>query len=591
MLSNKIYKTTDLINLALKVSPLWTSLLLIQQLINALTPAILVWATSHFVDTAMMANGLNQMWLTMLILCMVIAFQWLQGDIRKNFHSQILIATRQTYQLEILEKRAKLEYRYIEDTATHDLIERLMENSENQILTMFNDTLALLATIINTVSIALILFFNVWWAALAILAVSIPLFIVSLKAGKARYQAKQDLSKLSRMGNYLLEVGTGREAADERTLYGYGEHLTKTLDGQQAYMNKFVDEVNLKTITSRGMAGLAVSVTTFFVIIVLLQPVIEGSITIGIFIALVGACMNLASALSTNLSTQMEQFSKHKAFLKDLTDFCQLGEAENALAERSKATPTFESLQFKNVSFKYPGTDKWILDQANFTLKAGKHYAFVGENGAGKTTVIKLVTGLFTDYEGEILLNGKDLKTYSSSQLKSYFAIAYQDFAKYALTVKENILVGNLERESALNSVLADLELDALVQGLSNGLETPLGKLKEGGIDLSGGQWQRLALARVLVNPAPFLILDEPTAALDPLSESRLYSQFENIIKERTSLFISHRLGSIKLADEILVFKSGKVIEVGNHSKLMDRGGTYQKMYDSQLKWYEKEGA
>ena len=433
------------------------------------------------------------------------------------------------------------------------------------------------------------MFLNIWWVALVIWVIFYPLFRISLQAGKERYKTLQETQKLARIGFDLLEVGTGREAAEERTLYGYGEKIAQTLDEQQTLMNRIIDQTNLKIFINRGLSGLAVTFVTLLVIIALLQPVLDGTITIGLFIALVGATMNLTNVLSVNLSRQIGEYSKHKAFLKDLTAFSNLSESMDALSERIKETPIFESLQFKNVSFKYPGTEKLILDNVSFTLKAGKHYALVGENGAGKTTVIKLLTGLFTDYQGDILLNGKKLRTYSPSQLKSYFSIAYQDFAKYGLTVKENILMETLQEIGSLQQVLNDLELDNL--NLPKGLDTPLGKLKEDGIDLSGGQWQRLALARVLINPAPILILDEPTAALDPISESRLYSQFEDMIQEKTSIFITHRLGSVKLSDEILVFKSGKVMEVGNHSKLMERSGIYQNMYRSQLKWYQQEGA
>jgi len=594
MLDKKEYNTKDLITLALKVSPLWTGLLLALRLLSALTPLLLIMTMTNFINVALTISetGVGELLLPMLALSTVVSYQWLQGDIQKYFNSKILIATRNTYQVELLKKRASLEYCHIEDSDTYDLIQRLTENSEKQVITMFNDTLSLATIIINVISIALVIFLSIWWAALVILVISIPLFKFSLQAGKATYQAKEDLSKQTRLIKYLLEVNTGRDTVDERALFGYSPQTIEKMSNQQQYTNVVRNKVYFKNYLSTGLSGLLVALVSTFIIVVLIQPVLNGMITVGLFISLITACTNLTTTLTNELTYQMDNFAKHKAFLKDLTKFSRLEETKDALEKRSTATPTFETLQFKNVSFKYPNTAKLILDNVNLTLEKGKNYAFVGENGAGKTTLIKLLTGLYTDYQGEILLNGKDIKSYSSSTLKAFFSIAYQDFARYPLTIKENLLFDNVkEKDDSLAKALATLELDSLIQRHDKGLDTPLGKIKEDGIDLSGGQWQRLALARVMLNPAPFTILDEPTSALDPLSESRLYSQFEKMIAGKTSIFITHRLGSIKLADEIVVFKSGKVIEVGNHSKLMNKAGTYQKMYQSQLAWYQEEGA
>jgi len=592
MLNKKQYKTFDLLGIALKVSPLWTGLLLVTQLIGAFVPALLVLTMTNFINRALLVveTGMGELLLPMLSLIGVVSYQWLIHDIQKLFHSRILIATRNTYEWELIQKQASLEYRYLEDGDTYDLIKRISDESEQQPLRMFLDTMGLVRSLINTVSIALILLVNIWWAALAILAFAVPIFYISLKAGKSNYKAQQDVSKNLRLSQYLSEISTGRDTALERTVFGYFPKTIEKLDEQLLYANTIRAQVSWKNFSRQGIGGVAVSLISVFVMVMLLQPVASGALTVGLFISLVNACINLTVALSWELTLQTNQFAKHQAFLKDLTKFCALEETAEALLEKSKTVPTFEKLQLRNVSFTYPNTDKPILNGVNMTLEAGKHYAFVGENGAGKSTIVKLLTAQFTDYSGEILLNGKELKTYSPGELKSFFGVAYQDFGRYALTLKENISLGNLEgSHEELTSAIQDLELEGLIGSLSQGLDTPLGKVKSDGVDLSGGQWQRLALARTMVNPAPLVILDEPTSALDPLSESRLYAQFERMIKGKTSIFISHRLGSIKLADEIFVFKSGTVTEVGTHSKLMDRGGIYQNMYESQLAWYQEE--
>jgi ATP-binding cassette subfamily B protein len=230
------------------------------------------------------------------------------------------------------------------------------------------------------------------------------------------------------------------------------------------------------------------------------------------------------------------------------------------------------------------------LDGLSFSLKSGLHYAFVGKNGAGKTTITKLLTGLYNEYEGEILVNGKKLRQYPASTLKAMFSVVYQDFAKYYVSMKDNIKVGDIagkETEGRLANAAAQAGLDDTIGDLKNSFDTPLGKILDGGQDLSGGQWQRVAIARSLYSRAPVKILDEPTAALDPISESHMYEEFETLMKGKTTVFISHRLGSTKLADEILVIDDGHIIERGAHGALLAENGLYAEMFEAQQGWYQ----
>ncbi|MCM1540648.1 MAG: ATP-binding cassette domain-containing protein, partial [Blautia sp.] len=257
-----------------------------------------------------------------------------------------------------------------------------------------------------------------------------------------------------------------------------------------------------------------------------------------------------------------------------------------------------------HVTFRYPGTDADILKDFSMKLERGRHYAIVGENGAGKTTLIKLLTGLYREYEGEILYNGVEMRTFPREEWFRIFSCVFQDFARYYLSVEENICLGmggmdfeeeesperRRERISRMESAAVQLDIhDHIMQNLKNGYQTRLGKLDEDSTDLSGGQWQRVAMARALMNDAPLLLLDEPTAALDPISESRLYEEFGQISRNRTTIFISHRLGSIRLSDHIFLLKDGCVREQGSHEELMKLQGVYAQMYETQQGWYNKE--
>jgi ATP-binding cassette subfamily B protein len=246
-----------------------------------------------------------------------------------------------------------------------------------------------------------------------------------------------------------------------------------------------------------------------------------------------------------------------------------------------------------------------ILKNLSLTLLAHRHYAFVGVNGAGKTTITKLLTGLYDNYTGDILIDGKNLRDFSQAELKSLFSIVYQDFAKYQIPMTDSIGIGNVQAiltnntqinvndkdgfaisEENVAVAVENLGLGEAVSKLPDGLNTPLGRIKEKGVDLSGGEWQRVAIARTLVSRAPVHILDEPTAALDPVAESDVYELFGKISKGKSTIFITHRLGAARLADEIFVIADGHVIEQGTHEELMKKSGVYAEMFEAQRGWY-----
>ena len=591
-LTKKHYKFYDLIGLAFKVAPMWATLHLILRLTAAFVPMLIVLTTANFIDTSIEFvtgdGNIQRIYFPAIALGIIIAYQWINEDLFKFVSSKMTIVTRLTYKVELIDKQAKLAYKHIENQETYDLIKRIVDPSETKIFVQYNQALSLLSLLIHTLSLLGIILINIWWASILILVFTIPAVYIAIRAGKNTYQAMKDMSKVERKANYLAEICSGRGASLERSLFGFGKKMTEQLwerfeEVRIHKQNRLKqEEINV------AISGILLSSTMGVVMLALLYPVATGIITIGLFMSLVVAYIDLTSWLTNTMPWKIKEYTENLEYLKELTTFVNLEESSAALSTVSTENFNFETLEFKNVSFTYPGTEKFILKDVNFSMKSGIHYAFVGVNGAGKTTIIKLLTGQYNNYTGEIFINGKDLKTYEISTLKAIFGVVYQDFARYEMTLKDNILIGNLTKNTIDSQILKDLELDKMVASLANGLNTPLGKVDKNGVDLSGGQWQRVALARILMKNAPITILDEPTAALDPISESRLYGHFEKMMKNRTSIFISHRLGSTKLADEILVFENGTVFESGTHNKLMEQNGIYAKMYQSQQAWYEE---
>lgn len=349
----------------------------------------------------------------------------------------------------------------------------------------------------------------------------------------------------------------------------------------------------LKWFTKMKIGNVITSLVSVFIILVLIKPVASGMITVGMFISLVNAVFSLIKLMSWQLSNLIDEMASSSEYLKDLSEFTALKEEEGATNTPSNKPIKFNTLEFKDVKFKYPETEKYILNGMSFVIEGGKHYAFVGANGTGKTTITKLITGLYNEYEGEILIDGKNIKDFTQSQIKALCSVVYQDFSKYFISFKDNISLGRIngtyndKNEDSISSAVLTMELNDVIEALPEGMDTPLGKIKSNGVDVSGGQWQRIAMARSIINPAFLKILDEPTAALDPISESNIYKKFEEISKGGTTIFISHRLGSTKLADEIFVLENGQVLESGSHNNLMNKNGVYAKMYESQKGWYE----
>ncbi len=378
---------------------------------------------------------------------------------------------------------------------------------------------------------------------------------------------------------------TDRDSVEERTLFQYNPFVEKR-------MLKFYERFRKKSIAAAIQRNANVEggsiVTSLFTILIasmLLVSYFNHNMTIGLFLSLFAAVMSMAETMSWGFAGAISEITNNHQKLKDIDAFFKL--PEEKISENTGDIEAVRTIEFKNVWFKYPNTENYILKGLSLVLSSGYHYAFVGKNGAGKSTVIKLLTGLYREYEGEILINGKELKEYSLEGLRQIYAIVYQDFAKYQVSMYDNISFGNpVCTKEQVDEVIRICRLEDLVQKIGD-VNRPLGKISEGGIEISGGEWQRIALARAFIKKNAMLILDEPTSALDPVMENKLYEEFGEICEARTTIFISHRLGSTKLADVIFVIDDGKIREYGSHEELMQNSDFYADMYNSQKRWYE----
>lgn len=563
--------------------------------ILSLLPAFQTLATAAFVDTAALIfkgeRAYESIFLPLLCIACSLVYQNVMPMVNGLFSTSAQNRLRVVLKSQVVWKQAGLKYKYMEDKESCDRIGRVCQEIDRNFWEEYTNLLNGVRLVINVVSLMMIVMAYTWLSGFLILVASVPLFFLATRIGRNNYQMGKDAEALKRRYHYLSQVLIEREYAQERKLFSYSGFV------KDKYNDLFdrTYRVETKILRKRYLnmkSGSMVTILIGVIIMAILLPSLgRGNMSAGIFIALVGAVFNLVQSMSWQMSDFVLGLARLKEYLKDYQMFLDMEEESEACADPLiDENFVFQSLEFRDVTFRYPGMEKDVLKNCSFQMTGDKTYAFVGTNGAGKTTITKLITGLYDNYEGEILINGRDLKEYRYAERKGILAVAFQDFARYALSVDQNVQLGNLGEynEERIRKVLNEVELSDAVENLKEGIHTKLGKLDEESVDLSGGQWQRLEIARLLYSGRTINILDEPTAALDPMAEARIYELFRNVNYGRFVIYITHRLGAARIADEILVLKDGCIAEKGSHEQLVElENGIYRKMYESQRSWYK----
>ncbi|EMS70192.1 ABC transporter ATP-binding protein [Ruminiclostridium cellobioparum] len=504
---------------------------------------------------------------------------------------------------EINKHRACLEYQYYESSETYNLLQRVYsadtksKPDEIMVSTCWN-FFRLLSIAVQSVWTLQLVSKAGWHTGMIIAVLSVISCIVAIYGSNRVYEARQTTSEADRRAAYYEEILSNRENVSERKLFSYMNFVSEKW--KESFSKSLKTNINssiafrIRNLTTQ-FSGLFFSI---MIICLSLKPLAEGRISTGFFISVFLGMATLSNSLNVLLPALVSELASNDRYFKDYRKFLKLNTIPDMqIPSRAKSNTETEirvepiySIEFKNVSFMYPGTDRYVLRDLSFRFTSDRHYAIVGANGSGKSTLIKLMAGLYKPTEGDILINGKSIGHYTRSQLNCMFSIVFQDFARYYVTVRENILMGRNEgyvSEGHISDAL--IRETALKLGLDTGkvpLNAYLGKIFDGGIDISGGQWQLLALTRAFIADANTLVLDEPTAALDPVNETRLYNRFVQLAKEKMTILISHRLGSTKLADEILLLDSGRLTETGTHDELMKKAGLYSTMFNNQAEWY-----
>ena len=487
-------------------------------------------------------------------------------------------------------KLNNLDYRYTEDPKFLDVHEDALEATANSsngfegIMTRMFSLGGKLLTLIFYIVIISRLSYLVLVALLVSVTVSI---ITSVLAKKFRYKNKEKLAHASRKIRYFSNMTHDFSYGKDIRLFNFQERIQDSYHYEiKSYVSVY-RKVKNKEYFLGFIDLLFVLVSDSFLYYILITKVLGG-----MSISLFSMYLVTAVALSTLLKVIGEDFSFIVGEGQYVRDYYTFMETEFNLPTgniKGVEDDTLE-IEFKNVSFKYPNTEKWIIKDLNLKIEKGEKLAIIGVNGAGKTTLVKLITRLFDPTNGEILVNGKNAKEYDKEEYQKLFSTVFQDVNVLAFTVRENITLGLSNDEMRIWEALAKVGLKDKVQGFEKGLDQMMLKnIDEEGVVLSGGENQKLAIARALYKDGKAIILDEPTAALDALAEAKIYEEFNDLIGNKTAIYISHRLASTKFCDRVAFFKDSRLSEYGHHDELMNLKGDYYQMFIVQGKYYQEE--
>ena len=497
-----------------------------------------------------------------------------------------LYATRSS--LQIMRHAATLDLAQFEDPAFYDKLERARQQTVGR-TALLSQTLLQAQDLVTVIFLAGgLVAFNPWLIVLLGISI-IPAFLGETYFNAKSYSLTYSWTPQRRELDYYRLVGASNSFAKEVKLWNLSDFLAERYQelAQQYYQeNKKLSLLRAFWITLLTALGTVGYYAAYGYIG--LQTA-AGAISIGSLTFLAGSFRQLRSSLE-NILSRFNSISQGALYLKDLFDFFDI-QPTIVISTQALPFPTDlkEGFRFENVGFKYPNTDKWALRHLNFTLKLGEKLALVGENGAGKTTIVKLLTRLYDPTEGRILLEGRDLRDYDPQALQGNIGVIFQDFIKLFFSAQVNIAVGDipdLENLPRIETASKQSLADSVLQKLPNGLQQVLGRHFKDGVDLSGGEWQKIALARAYMRDSQLLILDEPTAALDARAEHEVFQRFTELTKGKMALLISHRFSTVRMADRILVIENGQPQEEGSHEELLAKNGRYAELFHLQAKGY-----
>ena len=490
--------------------------------------------------------------------------------------------------LRLMHQSARLDLECFEDSDFYDKLERARRQASSRILLM-SQVLAQLQDSITVFFLAAALItFNAW--LLLLLAITlIPAFLGETHFNSQSYSLMYGWTQERRELDYLRFAGASDETAKEVKIFGLSDFFGsryKKLAGEYYRANR---DLSARRAAWGGLLSMVGSLGYYTAYAVIIYRTVYGELSLGDLTFLSGSFLRLRSLMEAIL-IRFSSIADSALYLRDLFDFLEM-EPRIISIDNSLPFPVTirKGFTFENVGFRYPQMKQWVLRDVSFTLHPGEKLALVGENGAGKTTLVKLLTRLYDPVEGRIMLDGHDLRKYNLDGLRDAVGVIFQDYVKYHLTATENIAVGLIDErnnETRIKEAARQSLADKVIENLPNGYQQMIGRWFKQGTNLSGGEWQKIAIARAYMRDAQLLILDEPTASLDARAENEVFRRFVELTFDKCAVLISHRFSTVRMADRIVVLHEGKLLEHGTHDELLAVGGRYSELFQMQAAGY-----
>ena len=501
-----------------------------------------------------------------------------------------LLADRYTRHVSVAVMRhaSELDLTAYEDPIFYDRLERARVQATDR-LAMIQSIGRLIQQAITAVTMSISIVVYSPWLLLLLIAGVLPAFLGESHFAFLGYAKNFRQTPIKRQLDYLRVLGGSKEAAKELKLFGLSQFLTARFTALSEVI--YVQDVALarRRLAAGSVLSVLGTLGYYSAYAWVIWRTLAGALSIGTLTFLAGAIQQASLNIQQVFST-LAGIADQALFLTDLLAFFEMQPTIRSKPNAVTAPrPIVQGFEFRNVSFRYPGTERLVLNGLNFQLRPQERVALIGENGEGKTTIVKLLTRLYDPTDGDILLDGIDLRDYNLEDLYREIGVIFQDFMRYEMTARENIACGRIEDLSdlgLLESAARKSGADQVIQRLPRRYEQMLGRRFENGVDLSGGEWQKLALARAYLRDSQLLILDEPTAALDARSEYEVFRRFAELTSEKMALFISHRFSTVRMADRIVVLENGRIAEEGTHDELSSLGGHYAEMFELQAASY-----
>lgn len=580
-----------IIKIVFQAAPGIATKLVICNILLGLIVSLNVYLWKYFVDSATISLNSGNLkppafWLITLALCTLFV----------NYFTKLSTYYREIAQEYmnckvaniVMGKIDELDLSYFDDPKTYDSIEKVSNESVARCISILVMLVTLLRYITTFIGILVVIISLSGSIAIFMCVTMIPIFYVSISIAFRQYQIYSNRVQNLRLADYLKELSLKYENIKELKIYQAIVYLknkmieiyTGYIKEDKVYKKRFLRELTLTDIL-QYIFSTGIKVFTVF------KSIIEKR-TIGDLTMYISALDNMENSIRIILDSVASLYSDN-LYMENLIALTKMESNMKDVGKRV-LTEEFEVIEFKNVSFKYPNTEKYVLKDLNIKFEKKKSYALVGLNGSGKTTFVKLLMRLYDPQKGEVLIDGINIKEFTIQSLRENIGVIFQDFIRYPLTVKENINIGVKEKEDNLKSIIEAAKIsgaDEFINNLPLKYESMLQKEWDNGSELSVGQWQKIAIARAILKDSSILILDEPSSALDPKSEYEMFQKMKNLMIGKMSIMITHRFSNVRIVDEIFVMKNGEIVEFGTHENLMKKEGEYFKLYNIQAKYYK----